>query len=103
VRLALWQALERPDLMHSLAPVAPTVADKVDAIARAQAAGQVGTALSADRLLDHILTLAHGNVALAGLANDWTDAQRRDLGISVARLTAPDTALRRKNLTSLKA
>jgi AcrR family transcriptional regulator len=96
VRLALWQTLERPDLMSSLEPVARTMTEKVNAIARAQAAGQVGTALPADRLLDQILTLAHGNVALAGRANSWSDAQRRDLGISVALLTAPDHEQRRK-------
>jgi AcrR family transcriptional regulator len=90
VRLALWQALERPDLMQSLAPVARTMKDKVAAIARAQSAGQVSTMLPADRLLDHILTLAHGNLALAGRANSWTDAQRHDLGISVILLTTPD-------------
>jgi AcrR family transcriptional regulator len=92
VRLALWQALERPDLMQSLEPVIRTMTDKVTAIARAQSAGQVGTALPADRLLDHILTLAHGNLALAGGANSWTDEQRHDLGLSVALLTAPDRA-----------
>ena len=93
VRLALWQALERPDLMRSLAPVVRTMSDKVAAIARAQAAGLVSDALPADRLLDHILTLAHGNLVLAGRAYSWTDAQRHDLGVSVARLTAPDGVL----------
>lgn len=89
VRLALWQALERPDLMQSLAPVRSAMKDNIAAIARAQAAGQVSDALSADRLLDHILALAHGNLVLAGHANSWTSAQRRDLGTSVALLTAP--------------
>jgi AcrR family transcriptional regulator len=90
VRLALWQALERPDLMKSLAPVRRAMQDNVAAIARAQESGLVSSALPADRLLDHILTLAHGNVALAGRANSWTDTQRRDLSVSVALLTAPD-------------
>lgn len=89
VRLALWQTLERPDLLRSLAPVVRTMTDKVAAIAAAQAAGHVSTALPADRLLDHILTLAHGNPTLAGRANAWTDAQRRDLGTSVALITTP--------------
>jgi AcrR family transcriptional regulator len=89
VRLSLWQALERPDLMPSLTPVARTMADKVAAVARAQEAGLVSTALPADTLLDHILTLAHGNLALAGSENIWTDDQRRDLGVSVALLTTP--------------
>jgi hypothetical protein len=75
--------------MLSLAPVVRTMNEKVTAIAPAQAAGQLSTALPADRLLDHILTLAHGNVALAGRANTWTDEQRHDLGISVSLLTTP--------------
>jgi AcrR family transcriptional regulator len=89
VRLALWQALERPGLMPSLAPVRRAMKDNIAAIARAQKAGQVSDVLPADRLLDHILALAHGNLVLAGRANSWTDAQRRHLGVSVARLTAP--------------
>jgi hypothetical protein len=66
--------------------------DNIAAIARAQAAGQVSDALPAARLLDHILALAHGNIVLAGRANSWLDAQRRDLGTSVALLTAPAPA-----------
>lgn len=90
VRLSLWQALERPELKQSLAPVKRAMKEKVAAIARAQAAGQVNADLPADRLLDHILSLTYGNLAQAGNAAAWTDAQRRDLGISVARLTRPE-------------
>jgi AcrR family transcriptional regulator len=90
VRLALWQTLERPDLMQSLVPVARAMTDKVTAIARAQEAGQVSTALPADRLLDHILALALGNPA--GHPSSWTEAERHHLGLSVARLAAPDPA-----------
>jgi AcrR family transcriptional regulator len=90
VRLSLWQALERPDLIPSLRPVVRTMADKVAAIAQAQEDGLVSTALPADTLLDHVLTLAHGNLALAGSSNTWTDEQRRDLGVSVALLTKPN-------------
>ncbi|MFI5605634.1 TetR/AcrR family transcriptional regulator [Amycolatopsis sp. NPDC051903] len=89
VRLNLWQALERPDLLKSLAPVERAMADKVAGIAAAQAAGKVSPALPADRVLDLVLALTYGNVAQAGNAAAWTDDQRTALAIAVARLTAP--------------
>jgi hypothetical protein len=46
---------------------------RLDLDRHAQGAGQVSTALPADRLLDHVLALAHGNVALAGHASSWID------------------------------
>jgi AcrR family transcriptional regulator len=89
LRLTLWQALERPELLIAVAPVVRTMTDKIAAIARAQAAGQVSAALPADRLFDHILALANGSLNLIGQPSSWTDAQRRDLGVSVALLTDP--------------
>lgn len=89
LRLTLWQALERPELLIAVAPVVRTMTDKIAAIARAQAAGQVSAALPADRLFDHILALANGSLNLIGQPSSWTDAQRHDLGVSVALLTDP--------------
>lgn len=89
LRLALWQALERPELLHSLTPVLRTTVDKVAAIARAQAAGQVSAALPADRLFDHIQALAIGSLTQIGQSSSWTEVQRRDLATSVALLTDP--------------
>jgi AcrR family transcriptional regulator len=87
VRLELWQTLERPDVMRSLPVVVSAVANKVAAIERAQAAGLVNPALPAERLLDHILTLAHGHLMNAGNVASRTDEQRHDLATSVAVLT----------------
>ncbi|QRP45677.1 TetR family transcriptional regulator [Amycolatopsis sp. FDAARGOS 1241] len=89
VRLNLWQALERPDLLKSLAPVERAMADKVAGIAAAQAAGKVSTALPAERVLDLVLSLTYGNVAQAGNAAAWTDDQRAALATAVTRLTSP--------------
>ncbi|HEX4356819.1 MAG TPA: TetR family transcriptional regulator [Pseudonocardia sp.] len=89
LRLTLWQTLERPELLRSVDPVVRTMTDKIGAIARAQAAGLVSDALPADRLLDHILALAQGSLTDIGQPGTWTEAQRRDLATSVARLTAP--------------
>src|SRR5262249_23951913 len=89
VRLSLWQALERPNLTQTIARVRHSLETKVGVIAEAQKAGLVSNVLSADRLLDHILALTHGIIALAGHPNSWTDEQRNDLGTSVRLLTTP--------------
>ncbi|MGW1728629.1 TetR family transcriptional regulator [Streptomyces sp. NPDC002306] len=89
VRLAMWQSLERPALMDSLPMVATAVRDKVEAISRAQDAGQVTSAVSADRLLEQILTLAHSGITAAAHPEKWTDEQRHDLGVAVTSLTRP--------------
>ncbi|MEV6897060.1 TetR family transcriptional regulator [Amycolatopsis sp. NPDC051372] len=88
VRLNLWQALERPDLLPSLAPVSRAMADKVAGIAAAQASGAVSSALPAAALLDLILALTYGNIAQAGNAALWTDSQRTALATAVSRLVA---------------
>jgi AcrR family transcriptional regulator len=87
VRLALWQHLERPELMRSLEPVVQAMAAKIAAVGDAQAAGLVDATLPPARLLDHILALVRGN--LAGHPGQWTDEGRSDLRSSVARLVAP--------------
>jgi AcrR family transcriptional regulator len=87
VRLELWQTLERPGSMRSLPLIESALAGKVEAIERAQAAGLVSAVLPAARLLDQILTLAHGHPMDAGDAASWTDGQRRTLAAGVAALT----------------
>jgi AcrR family transcriptional regulator len=87
MRLALWQHLERPNLMQSLPAVSRAMADKVAAIERAQADGIVSAELNAARLLDHISALVLGNVH--GHPNSWSDDEREDLARSVTRLIAP--------------
>ena len=84
VRLEMWQTLERPG---ALPLVLSALADKTAAIERAQDAGVVSTTLPAARLLDHILTLAHGHPLNAGDATTWTDERRQALATSVAALT----------------
>ncbi|WP_326567764.1 TetR family transcriptional regulator [Amycolatopsis rhabdoformis] len=86
VRLNLWQALERPDLLGSLEPVARAMADKVAGIAEAQASGAVSAALPAEVLLDLILALTYGNIAQAGDAGAWPDSRRAALAVAVERL-----------------
>ncbi|WP_410810845.1 TetR family transcriptional regulator [Micromonospora sp. 067-2] len=93
VRLALWQTLERPDLMRTLPLVVRAMRDKAEAVAEAQTAGLVSTVLPADRLLDTVLTLAHGSITAAGNAADWTDTQREDLHAAVLRLVTPPARL----------
>ncbi|WIX80341.1 TetR family transcriptional regulator [Amycolatopsis carbonis] len=85
-RLNLWQALERPDLLPSLAPVERAMADKVAGIAAAQASGAVSSALPAAVLLDLVLALTYGNIAQAGNAALWPDSQRTALATAVSRL-----------------
>lgn len=92
VRLALWQSLERPELMESLPAVVTAMDAKVTAISRAQQAGHVASAVPADRLLDQILTLTHGNITAASHAEAWTARQRHDLGVAVTALTRPGPA-----------
>ncbi|MFD6923609.1 TetR/AcrR family transcriptional regulator [Streptomyces sp. NPDC059944] len=87
VRLSLWQSLERPELMAKLPAVAVAMRDKVTAIRHAQETGHVSSALPAERVLDQVLTLAHGNITAAAHAEAWTDQQRHDLGAAVATLT----------------
>jgi AcrR family transcriptional regulator len=90
VRLLLWQHLERPGLTDSLAPVQRAVADKIQAIERAQAAGQVSSDLNAEQLFDHISALILGNITCH--PNTWTDEEREALAHSVALLATPPLA-----------
>ena len=90
VRLAMWQSLERPNLMESFPEAKRAMAEKIDGVTRLQRAGVVNSSLSAERLLDTILTLAQGSITVAGRAELWSDDQRRDLGISVTALVAPN-------------
>ncbi|MFD6104277.1 TetR family transcriptional regulator [Nocardia salmonicida] len=94
VRLAMWQSLERPGLMASLPEVVTAMREKIEAIEQAQQEGCLCSAVPAHRLLDQILTLAHGNIADAAHPECWTDQHRRDLGVAVATLAHPERAVR---------
>ncbi|GHH81853.1 hypothetical protein GCM10018793_40240 [Streptomyces sulfonofaciens] len=86
-RLQMWQALERRATARALPPVAAALRDHVDAIRQGQDAGLISGLLPAERLLEHILTLAHGHVMDAGDTGRWTDGQRAALTVTVATLT----------------
>ncbi|MFE7673790.1 TetR family transcriptional regulator [Streptomyces albidoflavus] len=92
VRLALWQSLERPELMGRLPEVAAALAEKTAAVGRAQEAGHLTSEVPADRLLDQVLTLAHGNITGAARPGTWTEQQREALGRAVAALVGPRPA-----------
>jgi AcrR family transcriptional regulator len=87
VRLYLWQYLERPGMPLAVPSAARFIHANDQAIARAQADGLVNDELSADRLLDHVLALTIGNLTCR--PHQWTDDERRDVGLSVRRLTRP--------------
>ncbi|MET7290397.1 TetR/AcrR family transcriptional regulator [Streptomyces sp. NPDC005573] len=91
VRLAMWQSLERPELMAARPEVAMAMAGKAAAIREAQRMGRVASALPAERLLEQILPLAHGSITAAAHAEAWTDQQRHDLGVAVGALVRPST------------
>ncbi|GII42047.1 TetR family transcriptional regulator [Planotetraspora phitsanulokensis] len=87
VRLELWQTLQRTESMRSSPLIRSALEHKVASLEQAQAAGLVSAVLPAARLLDHILTLAHGHPMDAGDAATWTDVQRDALAAAVAVLT----------------
>jgi AcrR family transcriptional regulator len=87
VRLYLWQYLERPGMPLAVPSAARFIHANDQAVARAQADGLVNDELSADRLLDHVLALTIGNLTCR--PHHWTDDERRDVGLSVRRLTRP--------------
>ncbi|WP_433478749.1 TetR family transcriptional regulator [Spirillospora sp. CA-142024] len=89
VRLVRWHQLERPRVMNQLPETASSNKRKLDALAAAQKAGKVSTALPADQLYLLLVTLIHGGAETHVASEDVLAVQRETLVAGVRRLTSP--------------
>jgi AcrR family transcriptional regulator len=93
VRLARWSTLERPGVLASLPVAVDSTARKLAAVAAAQKAGVLDSALPAPLLLSLVLSLAHASaedvLLETAVGKRSTAARRKALGVAVSRIVMP--------------